>query len=150
MKATDLLLTDHKLIRKVLSGLSLDNPRYSHILKTMSRTVIGHSWFEDEIFLPAFKLKGLLHKLFTDEIEQEHKDMKKMLSLLREMSPHQKKEIEALNIQYCTVLETHLKKEEDALFPLAERILDAEGLNKLGNEMENRKTEIRGMVKDFY
>ena len=48
------------------------------------------------------------------------------------------------------VLESHLKKEEDGLFPLAERILDEDGLNQCGEEMERRKTEIRDVVKEYY
>ena len=55
--------------------------------------------------------------------------------------------IELYSKQFRSILETHLKKEEDGLFPTAERILDEEGLNNLGAEMERRKTEVRGLVK---
>jgi hemerythrin-like domain-containing protein len=143
-KATEQLLKDHKMVRKVLEQFSLDNPRFPEILKTLQRIVLAHAWFEDAIFLPAFEAEPLLERRFTAEIIQEHKDIDHFLKCLRKTSPARSREMEALMLQFGSVLDTHFKKEEDALFPLAERILDEEGLNHLGAEMERRKTEVRG------
>ena len=52
-KATDALLKDHLLINKILEQLTLDNPRFDHICRTLHRAVLGPAWFEDQIFLPA-------------------------------------------------------------------------------------------------
>ena len=40
-----------------------------------------------------------------------------------------------------------MNKEQDAFYPLAEQVLDAATLNKLRDEMERRKTEVREVVK---
>jgi iron-sulfur cluster repair protein YtfE (RIC family) len=145
LKATDALLADHKLIRKVLSGFTLDNPRFPELAKTLHRTVVGHAWFEDEIFLPALiKEPRLLRQQFTDEIFQEHKDIQTLLELVRKTT--ESENLDAYRLQLVAVLSNHLKKEEDALFPLAERILNEEGLNTLGAEMKRRQTEIRNLV----
>lgn len=146
MKATTALLADHKLIRKVLEGFTPDNPRFNEILKTLHRAVAGHAWFEDQIFFPAFEAEPLLQKKFLDELYQEHKDIDFLLKQTKKTRIEDKKEFEAISLQLRTVLDTHFKKEEDALFPLAERILDEEGLNNLGDEMKRRQTEIRNLV----
>src|SRR5688572_6020866 len=128
-KATDQLLKDHKMVRKTLEGFSLDNPRFPEILKTAHRIIVAHAWFEDAIFLPAFEAEPLLEKRFTAEIAQEHKDMDFLLKRLRKTPTARNAEMGSLLLQFRSVLDAHFKKEEDALFPLAERILDEEGLN---------------------
>ena len=147
-KATDQLLKDHKMVRKVLEGFSLDNPRYPELLKTLQRIVVGHAWFEHEIFIPAFKAAPLLEERFTRELLDEHEHIDYFLKKLRTLPVSRTPETEALFMQFTSVLDTHFKKEEDALFPMAERILDEEGLNRLSEEMERRKTEIRGLVEN--
>jgi hypothetical protein len=51
-------------------------------------------------------------------------------------------------IQLNSILETHFRKEEDALFPLTERFLDSENLNRLGEEMTRRKLEVRSILPE--
>ena len=147
-KATDALLADHRLIRKVLKGFVLDNPRFPQICKTLHRTLQGHAWFEDTIFLPAVKAEPLFFRRFTDEISQEHKDLGQLMKLLRKTPQANKEELEAYSIQLRTLLETHFRKEEDALFPLAEKILTEEGLINLNEEMKSRQLEVRQVAGD--
>lgn len=142
-KATDQLLKDHKMIRKVLDQFSPDNPRFPEILKTLQRIVLAHAWFEDAIFLPALEAEPLLEKRFTAQIIQEHKDIDFLLKRLRAARPVPSLETASLALQLEALLDSHFTKEEDALFPLAEKILNEEGLNRMGNEMERRKTEVR-------
>jgi hemerythrin-like domain-containing protein len=148
-KATDKLLTDHRLIRKVLEGFLLENPRFPEVLKTLHRAAVGHAWFEDEIFLPALVREPFLAKSFTQEITQEHIDINNLLKLIKRTPANELRALELLTLQLRTILDTHFKKEEDALFPAAEKILDSEGLNRLGDEMERRKTEIRDIVQEL-
>ena len=146
-KATDALLKDHLLINKILESFTLDNPRFDHICKTLHRAVLSHSWFEDEIFLPAVEAEPLLFRRFTDEIYQEHKDIDALLKLLRKTPMAKKKELEFYATELRVLLNTHFKKEEDALFPLTERILTEEGLIELGDEMKRRQTEVRQFIE---
>ena len=95
MKATDQLLKDHKMIRKVLENFMPDHPRFGQIHKTLGRVVLGHAWFEDEIFLPAFEKEPLLQKRFLDEISNEHKDLDFFLGLIHKTDPNNKKELSA-------------------------------------------------------
>lgn len=148
MKATDALLADHKMIRKLLAEFRLDNPRFDEIGTTLHRVILGHAWFEDIIFIPALKDKDLLQKCFSDEIVKEHQDINQLLRLVRKTPRENQREREAYQLQFISLLDTHFKKEEDALFPLAEKILDLEGMNKLGAEMKARQAETRNLLTD--
>lgn len=142
MKATDALLADHKMIRRLLAELRPDNPRYAALLETCHRVVAGHAWFEDRLFIPAVEKSPLLARAFTDEISREHRDIETLLLLLRGPAPSADVR-DAHLLQFRSLMETHFSKEEDALFPLAERILDSEGLNRIGEEMRARQVESR-------
>jgi len=146
LKATDALLIDHRLINKILEGFTFDNPRFVHICRTLHRAVLAHGWFEDEIFLPAVEAEPLLFRRFTDEIYQEHQDLDALLKLLRKTPLDNRKELEFYSQELRVLLSTHFKKEEDALFPLAERILSEEGMLELGEEMKRRQIEVRQFI----
>jgi hemerythrin-like domain-containing protein len=87
-----------------------------------------------------------LQRRFLEELYQEHKDIDFLLKQTKKTRLEDKAEFEAISLQLRTVLATHFNKEEDALFPLAEKILDDEGLNNLGDEMKRRQAEIRNLV----
>jgi iron-sulfur cluster repair protein YtfE (RIC family) len=146
-KVTDALLKDHRLINKILESFTLENPRFDHICQTLHRALLSHAWFEDEIFLPAVRAEPLLFKRFTDEIYQEHQDLNALMKLLRKTPATQKRELEFYSQELRVLLSTHFKKEEDALFPLTERILSEEGLLELGAEMKRRQTEVRQFIE---
>lgn len=141
--ATDQLLKDHKMIRKILEKFHVDNPRFPEILKTLQRVVVGHAWFEDEFFMPAVKSRPLIFKPFWSEVSTEHEDIGALLALLRKTGLREKKLLQARVIALRSLLETHFAKEEDVLFPLAERSMSRTRLKRLGAVMERRKAEVR-------
>ncbi len=147
VKATDALLIDHRLINKILEQFTVDNPRFFQITKTLHRAVLTHAWFEDEIFLPAVGAEPKFFKRFTEEIYQEHKDIDALLKLLRKTPEGKREELESYALQLRVLLSTHFRKEEDALFPLTERILSNEGLLELGDEMKRRQLEVRQFIE---
>jgi hemerythrin-like domain-containing protein len=144
IKATDTLLKDHRLIRKTMEGFKLDNPRFLDVAATAHRIVVAHAWFEDVIFLPALKFERRLEQL-SREITVEHQDIAALFTLLRHIENPGRESLDFYARQICSILETHFRKEEDALFPLSEKVLDAEGLNELGEEMRLRQKEVRGL-----
>ena len=113
---------------------------------------------DDEVLLTMFAqhsgnevLLTVLHSILVMVYcTPPHNCFSDFLKILRKTSYSQKDMVESTMIQLKTILETHLQKEEEGLFPLAEKILDSEGLNNLGVEMERRKIEVREVVKDFY
>jgi hemerythrin-like domain-containing protein len=141
--ATEQLLKDHKMIRKILEGFDVDNPRFPEILKTLQRVVVGHAWFEDAFFMPAVKSRPLIFQPFWSEVSTEHGDIAGLLALLRKTELKEKKRLQARVITLRSLLETHFAKEEDVLFPLAEQVIGRERLVKLAATMERRKEEVR-------
>jgi hemerythrin-like domain-containing protein len=77
-----------------------------------------------------------------DELYEEHQHIDFFMALIRETQMSAASELDAYTRQLRAILENHLKKEEDALFPLAERILDSEGMNRLSAEMERRQKDV--------
>lgn len=145
VKATEALLKDHLMVRKTMEGFHLENPRFGEISKTLERILIAHAWFEDEILLPALNAEPLLDRL-NREISEEHKDIAELFLQMRRAAKAPSKSQEGYVLQLRSIIETHFRKEEDALFPLTEHILDSEGLNRLGDEMTRRKAEVRSIV----
>lgn len=141
--ATGELLKDHKMIRKLLGDLRVDNPRVAEIAATLQRVTLAHAWFEDEFLMPLLKGSPLIPELFWQEITQEHNDIARLLELLRGTPPDPREEWEVRVLSLRTILETHFTKEEAALFPLAEKVIGVQGLTDLAARMERRKSEVR-------
>src|SRR5262245_42350668 len=113
-KATDALLTDHRLIRNTMEGFRLDNPRFAELAKTLHRVVVAHAWFEDEIFLPALRAEHLLDRL-NREIMEEHKDIHVLFQRVSAAAKAPSRDQEGYVLQLRSILDTHFRKEEDAL-----------------------------------
>lgn len=141
--ATGELLKDHKMIRKLLGDLRVDNPRVAEIAATLQRVTLAHAWFEDEFLMPLLKGSPLIPELFWQEITQEHNDIAGLLELLRGTPPDPREEWEVRVLSLRTLLETHFTKEEAALFPLAEKVIGVQGSTDLAARMERRKSEVR-------
>ncbi len=140
-KATDELLKDHKMIRKILTEWKIGNPRFSQIHETLTRVVLGHAWFEDQVFFPAMEAEPAFARQFLSELYQEHKDIDALLKLVKKTPAHQQEQLDFYTVQLGCVLDTHFKKEEDAMFPICEKILTEEGLVNLAAEMRARQHE---------
>ncbi len=146
LKATDELMKDHRMARKTLEGFRVENPRFPQIAKTLGRILKAHAWFEDSIFLPALKAEPFLARVFMDEISQEHKDLDSLMSLIRQTKLEDRAQLESYATQLRSLLETHFHKEEDALFPLSEKILKEEGLDRLAHEIRARQHEAQNLA----
>jgi hemerythrin-like domain-containing protein len=146
LKATDELVKDHRMVRKTLEGFRLDNPRFPEIAKTLERILRAHAWFEDTIFLPALKAEPFFARVFMDEISQEHKDLESLMKLIQETRREERERLEFYSRELRSILETHFTKEEDTLFPLSEKILREEGLDRLAQEIRRRQPEAQNFV----
>lgn len=142
MKATDAMLADHKMIRKLTSEMRLDNPRFAQIAESAHRILTGHAWFESRIFFPAVEKSPMLARRFTDDLYREHDDIDALIDLVRDPATDPA-HLDGYLRQFRSMVDTHFAKEEDVFFPLTERILDSEGLNRLGEEMRLRQAESR-------
>lgn len=142
--AVDQLLKDHKMIRKALGEFEAGHPRFAARLETLRRIVLAHAWFEDEFLLPALKARPEVFRPFWQEISQEHTDIAQLLALLK---GSEKSENHAHVLTLRGLLASHFSKEEDALFPLAQKVIAREGLMDMARQMERRKNEVRQFIE---
>jgi hemerythrin-like domain-containing protein len=147
MNATEELTHTHEVVRKVLDLFTPGNPRFQESINTLRRTVEAHAWLQDEIFIPALKGQPLIQINFLAELAQEHKDLDQMIGQLFKTPSEQKQAVESLVLQIRIIIAAHVKKEQEALYPLAEQVLDTATLNTLRDEMERRKLEVRDVVQ---
>ena len=145
-KATEELIKTHRFVGKILEQFDPEESRFPEIRATLERAIVAHAWLQDEIFLPALKGKPLIEDRFLDEVSKEHKDLEYLLKVLANTARDARPGLDALVIQIRTLLDTHFQKEAKALYPLAEKVVDAPTLLKLGDEMERRKTEVREAI----
>jgi hemerythrin-like domain-containing protein len=146
-KGTDELLKTHTLIKKLLQGFSIENDRFAEVTKTLHRAVAAHTWFEESLFHAMVRKNRAVDERFLDELVQEHKDLDRLLASLQKTPPRMKRALEAHTRQIRVILETHLTKERDALYPLSEMVLDAKTLATLAEKMESGKSAVRDLVK---
>lgn len=121
-------------------------PRLVRLVELFRDHFLIHTWAEDSIFYPA--LRAVLPKApspfclrYLEHLEDEHKAVESDMNHLEiqvRRHPPQPHWTETY-AHFFQLVQTHLKKEEEQLFPLSERILGAEGLEKLGQDLaENR------------
>ena len=142
-KITDELIKTHQVVFKLLEGLDVDNRRFPEITKTLHRMLLAHAWFQDEILLPLLWDQSLIERPFLNQIVQEHRDFDRLLKTLLDTSLDYRNKLEAEVSQIRVIIETHFKKEADVLYPLAEKTIDIETQNRLGDGMAYHQDEIR-------
>ena len=145
--ATEALVRDHRMIRKLLDGLRPGDVRFPAVFNTLRRVVLAHAWFEDEFLLPALKARPLVFEPFRLEVEQEHQDIARLMARLSKSTARDRAKTDGDLLTLRALLDSHFIKEEKGLFPLAEMVLTQKALLTMGTEMELRKTEVRPLLQ---
>lgn len=145
---TDELLKTHLVVRKVLEGLDVNNKRFTEIIKTLHKTILSHTWFQDEILIPVLRDKPFAENKFLDEIILEHKHLDVLLKDLLDTSLDYKNELEAKILNLRIIIERHFKKESEILYPIANSNINLETLYKLGEGFVVNQEEVRELVWD--
>ena len=144
-KATDELRKTHALVETVLEKFDVKSERFVGIAQTLRRTLRAHAWLQDEILVPVLRVKLFGENPFIREMTRDHVELDRLLTALIDTAPTgAERESQAAHIK--TLLAAHFKKESAALYPRAELAIDPQTLHKLAEEMENRKSEMRGIV----
>ena len=145
-KATDELLKTHRVVEQILSHFDTIKPPCSDVRVTLGRAVIAHCWLQDEFLLPVLWGKPLIERQFLEGVTQEHRDLEFFLERLQTIAPDATRENEALRLQIRELLKAHFAKEKNALYPLIEQVVDDPTLQRIGEEMDKRKTAVRAAV----
>lgn len=144
-RATDELLKTHRMIKRLLEKFSTGDARFLEVSKTLRRAVAAHAWFEETIFHPALKKARIADGRLFKQLAREHDDLDQLFAALQQLRPGEREASMHYSWQIRVILETHLRKEKDALYPLAEKALTAESLAELARKMEALKSKVRDL-----
>lgn len=155
VKITDRLIGDHKTFRKMLFELGQlagdpvgpsEAARLVRLAELIKDHQTIHSWAEDHFFYPA--VRAVLPKApaplcfrYMDQLDDEHEAIEAALDRLERQVRHHPpapgwSDTYAL---FFHELQTHMKKEEEDLFPLSERLLGDKALEQLSRTLEENR-----------
>ena len=143
MNAIELLETQHRdvdeLFAKLLRGGGSDKTRQK-VLDDLADMLAIHASIEELHFYPAVKAAKTEEKV--EHSLEEHVDIKRKLSLCMATSVSSDKFAERLT-ELKEEVQHHVKEERSELFPMVRRILDADQLEAIGQEMTSTMAELQ-------
>ena len=149
MNAIDLLIQDHKLVKKLLEELSATTERAvkkrAELLQKIEQELQIHTALEEDILYPAIKEAGGKEeaKMYY-EAKEEHRTVDALVipDLLH---------TETGSVEFAgrvkvmkELLEHHIEEEEGELLPTAKKLLGKDVLEQLGQTMEAQKKILKG------
>ena len=148
MNAIELLKQDHETVRRLFAELrstpkqSVD--QRSLLLESIARELAVHSAIEEEIFYPAYKQvvgEGEKEALYFEALEEHRAVSDLVLPDLLATDPGTDRFSGRAKV-LKEMIEHHAREEETDMFPVAEQLLGAETLERLGRAMGERKAEL--------
>ncbi len=152
MDAVKLLMADHKEVKSLFKQYEDLGEKAQTKKKAISNKIIlelkVHTQIEEEIFYPRVReatQSEKIKKLLNESVE-EHHIVKILMSELEERNS-----VDEVYDAKMTVLKEsvdhHVKEEHEDLFPGAKKALDKNELEELGDEMKQRKEELKKAKK---
>ena len=140
MNALELLKQDHRTVKELFEKAenTEDEKEKRELFDDIQSELETHARIEENIFYPAMEKHAELKDMVLESIE-EHKQIK---TLLREMD-NLKSDSEKFEPKLKVLMENvshHAEEEEEGkMFPKAGELVDAQQLEKLGQELEEAK-----------
>jgi len=151
MDVIQLLKKDHKMVQKMfkefedLSG-SRGAQKKPAIVDQIREALTVHAQVEEELVYPAFQENRSMKDLVS-EAKEEHQIAKYLLSGLEGMQPGDEQYDAKVKV-LCEYVMHHVKEEEKEIFPQAQKKLSAKRLETLGEQVEERRSELMGEGED--
>ena len=149
MNAIELLMQDHKLVKKLLEELSTTTERAvkkrAELLQRIEHELQIHTALEEDILYPAIKQAGGKEeaKMYY-EAKEEHRTVD---SLVLPDLLHTETDTVAFAGRVKVMkelLEHHIEEEESELFATAKKLLGKDVLEQLGQAMQAQKKMLKG------
>ena len=144
MDAIKLLKQQHREVEKLFEQFEKAGDKASktktQLCQKIADALAVHATIEERIFYPATKdarTEDLLH-----EAVEEHLSAKRIIADLVEQEPEDE-ELKAKMSVLKEQIQHHVEEEEKELFPKVKKLLDAERLEDLGDEMMELAEELR-------
>lgn len=148
MDAIKLLKQDHEKVRGLLAELEATTNRAektrSVLLQKIAMEIEAHTTIEEEIFYPAFKHAGSKSnddKMYFEALE-EHRAAGELVLPDLLNTDVKSAEFGGRAKVLKELIEHHADEEETDMFPRARKLIQAGELEALGQQMQQRKTEL--------
>ena len=150
--AIQVLEEDHVKVEKAFEQFEKlgeeDSEQKQQIVSTVLSDLKVHTVIEEELFYPRL-LEAMSGNEdvedMLDEAEVEHTSAKELIAQIEAMDPEERL-YDAKFTVLCEYVKHHVKEERNEIFPKAKRSdLD---LDAIGEELENRKMELKQMLAD--
>lgn len=147
MNAIDLLKEDHDKVKKLLQELTETTTRAAktrrRLLEKIHKELAAHTRIEEEIFYPAFRKAGNSEhdEMFFEAVEEHRAVDSLVLPDLQKTEPTSEKFSGRAKV-LKELVEHHADEEEEEMFPAAKKALGKDELQRLGEQMAERKREI--------
>jgi iron-sulfur cluster repair protein YtfE (RIC family) len=156
MDATELLTQDHLKVERLFLQLKFLNQvapripsrktefkkRREALFEQIRDELERHTHAEESIFYPECeKLEEL--KALVNESYEEHKQVKTLLSEMRDLSIDN----ETFEAKFTLLIENvshHVREEEENLFPKVRRLISRTRLERMASQMRTRKRHKKG------
>ncbi len=146
--AIALLKQDHEKVRELLDDLEKaamdDGGEAETLLETIEAELRVHTTIEEEIFYPAFREAASKKddtKLYYEAVEEHH-----VVDLVLpeiEKGEAGSPEFAAKAKVLKDLVEHHAEEEEKEMFPRARKLMDKDELVTLGEQLAQRKRELK-------
>jgi iron-sulfur cluster repair protein YtfE (RIC family) len=156
MKITDRFIGDHKTFRKLMENIeAILNPDEEVERRKLIRSVelfvdhlLLHAWGEETFYYPevakaAAAANAVADAAYMKLLDDEHHSIDAILREVEAMvkEPAIRPEWRAKYDLFKKGLLSHMAKEEDEFFPLSEKLLGSEGLEKISDTLEKNRSK---------
>lgn len=142
MKATELLRNQHQQVEMLFEQIeSAEGKESRGLVEELVTALVGHSFIEREIFYPVAE-EALAAAVEVRRSYEEHALVEYMLQKLLKTDPGDPGFHARVSV-LRELVQRHVREEEDDLFPRADREMDEERLEEIGEQMEARFEDLR-------
>ena len=140
MDALELLKTDHQTVKELFKKIeaSKNLKQKNQLFEEIKTELETHTHIEETVFYPAVAKHDELKDMVLESLE-EHKQVKTLLREMDNLTEDSEKFEPKLKVLMENV-EHHAEEEEEAkMFPKVRKLMNAEALDQLGQELEAAK-----------
>ena len=137
MKLTDALLGEHGLFYTLFEHVnrvvatSKETGEIRSVISVLEKLLLSHAKIEEEILFPNLEPRlGPMGPLGV--MRAEHREIDQFFETVKEVEDID--DLKAALGDFLDLVHDHFQKEEMALFPMAQQVLDEETLTRLGDD----------------
>jgi hemerythrin superfamily protein len=145
MDVYQVLMQDHRIVDELFKEIEKSDDREvtrrEQLFARLRKELEDHTLIEENIFYPWIE-KLLSTKELVEQSFEEHADFEAILQEIFQMRTNQDDWLEKIN-ELKDVVQRHVRREEDKMFPAARKALDESRAEKLGRQILKMKQKAR-------